>query len=121
MVHKNVTIIVGYGRVLKGTGAGVQIRKNIRRIIADYPDWELTYVQTDYCQTENQEPTWRSFLNLCHGISIRYFDVLVVYAVDDLEDAMNTARMLAHYCKEYGVVLHIAYNDLLLSVPRFLN
>ncbi len=64
MVHKYVTIIpasdtdrrdplrgtpgkthvVGYGRVLKGTGAGVQIRKNIRRMIADCPDWELTYV-----------------------------------------------------------------------------
>ncbi len=127
MVHKNVTIIpptnterrdphmgtpgkthvVGYGRVLKGTGAGVQIRKNIRRTIADYPDWELTYVQTDYCGTENQEPTWRTFISLCHSIKNGRFDVLIVYAEDDLDDAMNTARMLAHYCKEYGVVLHM--------------
>ncbi len=48
-------------------------------------------------------------------------NLAVVYAVDDLEDALNTARMLAHYCKEYGVVLHIAYEGLLLSTPRFLN
>ncbi len=72
------THVVGYGRVIKGTGAGLQIRKHIRRIIADYPDWELTYVQTDHCKTESQEPTLRSFISLCHGISIRYFDVLVV-------------------------------------------
>ncbi len=115
------THVVGYGRVLKGTGAGLQIRKHIRRIIKDYPDWELTYVQTDYCETEHQEPTWRTFISLCHSIKNRYFDVLVVYAVDDLDDAMNTARMLAHYCEEHGVVLHIAYDGLLLSVPRFLN
>ncbi|WML33419.1 hypothetical protein [Clostridium sp. OS1-26] len=34
--------VVGYAHVTKGTRAGVQIRKNIRRIIADQPEWELT-------------------------------------------------------------------------------
>ena len=49
--------VVGYAHVTKGTGAGVQIRKNIRRLIADQPEWELTFVKTDYRQTENQELT----------------------------------------------------------------
>ncbi len=140
MIHKSVTIIpasnvkqpdphmgtpgkthvVGYGRVIKGTGAGLQIRKHISRIIKDYSDWELTYVQTDYCETEHQEPTWRTFIRLCHGIKNGRFDVLIVYAEDDLDDAMSTARMLADYCEEHGVVLHIAYNGLLLSIPRYL-
>lgn len=40
--------VAGYARVIKGTGAGVQIRKNIRNIIADRSEWEFTSVTTDY-------------------------------------------------------------------------
>ena len=45
------THVVGYACVEKGTGAGVQIRKNIRQIIAGKQEWELLYVTTDYYQT----------------------------------------------------------------------
>ncbi|MBU3130410.1 hypothetical protein [Clostridium tagluense] len=62
------THIVGYARVEKGTGAGVQIRKNIRQLIADQPEWELVYVTTDYYKTQNQDLTYRSFCNICKTI-----------------------------------------------------
>ena len=57
--------VAGYARVVKDTGAGVQIRKNIRRIIADFPEWELTFVKTDYRETESQDSTFRSYLSIC--------------------------------------------------------
>ncbi len=60
--------VVGYARVIKGTGAGVQIRKNIRQLIVDQQEWELTFVKTDYRQTENQDLTCQSFLTICKGI-----------------------------------------------------
>lgn len=46
------THVVGYAQVIKGTGAGLQIRKNIRRLIKNRPDWELAFVTTDYLETE---------------------------------------------------------------------
>jgi hypothetical protein len=45
--------VVGYARVIKGAGAGVQIRKNIRQLIGNQPECKLTFVKTDYRQTEN--------------------------------------------------------------------
>lgn len=53
--------VFGYAKVKKGTGAGVQIRKNIRRLIAEHVDWELIGVSTDYCETENQNEAWKNF------------------------------------------------------------
>lgn len=47
------THVVGYGRVEKGTGAGVQIRKNIRQLIADQPEWELVYIKDNFYTMEN--------------------------------------------------------------------
>lgn len=44
--------VVVFSRVIKGTGAGIQIHKNIRRLISCYPDWELDYVTTDYLESE---------------------------------------------------------------------
>lgn len=58
------THVVVYARVEKGTGVGVQIRKNIRQLIADKPEWELVYVTTDHSQTENQELSWSNFFNM---------------------------------------------------------
>jgi hypothetical protein len=126
--------VVGYAQVIKGTGAGLQIRKNIRRIIADRPDWELNYVSTDYCQTETivkteatettemTETTWRTFLGLLHKIKIRCFDVLIIHSandfknsINDLKTAVNLATWILGYCKKYGVQLFIAHNDVLLS------
>ena len=71
--------VVGYARVLKGTGTGVQIRKNINQLIADKSDWELTFVKTDYRQTENQDLTCQSFLTICKGIRCGYIDVLIIH------------------------------------------
>ena len=113
-------MFVGYAHVIKGTGAGVQIRKNIRRLIADQPEWELTFVTTDYRQTENQELTWRSFFNICHGIISRYLDILVIHSANDLEEAFTTAELLLPLCKDYGVVVYVAHNDLLLSEFDFI-
>jgi len=49
--------VLGYAWGMKGAGRGVQIRKNIRRLIKDYTDWELIEVCTDYCKTESHEMT----------------------------------------------------------------
>ncbi|MCT8978047.1 hypothetical protein N4T77_15750 [Clostridium sp. CX1] len=56
--------VVGYSRVVKGSGAGLQIRKNIRQLIKDKPYWELDYVTTDHKKTWSQESTWSRFLNI---------------------------------------------------------
>lgn len=112
--------VVGYAHVIKGTGAGVQIRKNIRRLIADQPEWELTFVTTDYRQTENQDLTWRSFFNICNGIRFRYLDILIIHSTNDMEEALSITELLLPLCKDYGVVLYIAHNDLLLSESDFM-
>ncbi len=44
--------VVVYSRVIKCIGAGVQICKNIRRLISCYPEWELDYVTTDYIKSK---------------------------------------------------------------------
>lgn len=112
--------VVGYARVIKGTGAGVQIRKNIRQLIADQPEWELTFVKTDYRQTENQNLTWQSFLTICKGIRYGYIDVLIIHSANDLEEAMSIAEWLLPFCKSYGVSAYIAHNDLLLPECDFM-
>ena len=66
------THVIGYACVEKGTGAGVQIRKNIRQLIVEQPEWKLVYVTTDYSQIENQDLTWSSFFNICKGIRCGY-------------------------------------------------
>lgn len=111
--------VVGYAHVIKGTGAGVQIRKNIRRLIAEQPEWELTFVRTDYRQTENQELTWRSFFNICNGIRFRYLDILIIHSANDLEEAFSIAELLLPLCKDYGVVVYVSHNDLLISESDF--
>ena len=112
--------VVGYAHVIKGTGAGVQIRKKIRRLIANQPEWELTFVTTDYRQTENQDLTWRSFFNICNGIEFRYLDILIIHSANDLEEAFSITELLLPLCKDYGVVVYIAHNDLLLSESDFI-
>jgi hypothetical protein len=112
--------VVGYAHVIKGTGAGVKIRKNIRRIIADQAGWELTFVRTDYRQTDNQELTWRSFFNICQGIRFRYLDILIIHSANDLEEALSVAELLLPLCKEYGVVVYVAHNDSFLSESDFM-
>lgn len=107
--------VVGYACVIKGTGAGVQIRKNIRRLIADKPEWELTFVTTDYRQTENQDLTCKRFFAICKGIRCRYIDVLIIHSDNDMEEALNIAEWLFPFCKSYGVSAYIAHNDLLLA------
>lgn len=69
--------IVVYACVIKGTGAGVQIRKNIRKLISDQPQWELLYVTTDYRQTESQDSTYNSFFRICRAIRSGNIDVLI--------------------------------------------
>ncbi|KZL89077.1 hypothetical protein CLMAG_55630 [Clostridium magnum DSM 2767] len=86
--------VVGYAHVTKGTGAGVQIRKNIRRLIADQPEWELTFVKIDYRETENQELTWRSFFSICNGIRFRYLDILIIHSANDLEEVFYIVEFL---------------------------
>jgi len=112
--------VVGYAHVIKGTGAGVQIRKNIRRLIKNKPEWELTFVTTDYRETENQDLTWRSFFSICKGIRCRYLDVLIIHSAGDLEEAISIAEWLFPHCKDYGVAAYIAHNDLLLPESDFI-
>lgn len=107
--------VVGYAQVKKGTGAGVQIRKNIRRLIKDRPDWELTFVNTDYLEPES----WKTFLCLCRGIRDKYIDVLIIHSVGDLKSAINLTYWLLQHCKMFGVKLYIAHNDALLSEEDF--
>jgi len=111
--------VVGYARVIKGIGAGVQIRKNIRRLIADRQDWELTFVTTDHCKTKDQKSTWRSFLSICHGIECRYIDILIIHSANDLESAVAIARDLLPLCKSNGVAEYVAHNDRLLTESEF--
>lgn len=112
--------VVGYARVIKGIGAGVQIRKNIRQLIADQPGWELTFVTTDYSQTENQDLRWRNFFSICKGIRCGYIHVLIIHSANDMEEALSIAEWLLPFCKSYGVVTYIAHNDLLLSECDFI-
>lgn len=112
--------VVGYARVIKGIGAGVQIRKNIRRLIKDKPEWELTFVTTDYRETENQNLKWRRFLSICGCIRCRYLDVLIIHSAGDLKEAISIAEWLFPHCKDYSVAAYIAHNDLLLPESDFI-
>ena len=98
--------VLGYSRVIKGTGAGVQIRKNIRRLIADHTDWELIQISTDYCETENQEETCKNFLRILTMVKLGYIDVFIIYAGNDIESILPAAS---------AMYLYIAYNGQLLS------
>jgi hypothetical protein len=114
------THVIGYARVEKGTGAGVQIRKNIRQLIADQPEWELVYVTTDYSQTENQDLTWSNFLNICKGIRCGYIDVLIIYSANNWEEDYSIAEWLFQLCGEYGIEGYIARDNSLVSVCDFM-
>ena len=107
--------VVGYAQVLKGTGAGVQIRKNIKCIIADRLNWELTFVTTDYCRTELQEPTLQSFFRLWRGIRLGLIDILIIHSVSDLENAINVSNSFLEHCNNFGAKLYIVHNDVLIS------
>ncbi|MBU3130626.1 hypothetical protein [Clostridium tagluense] len=113
------THVVGYARVEKGTGAGVQIRKNIRQLIADQPEWELVYVTTDYYQTQNQDLTYRSFFNICKTIRSGCVDVLIIYSANNWEEDYAIAEWLFQLCREYGIKGYIARNNSLFSVCDF--
>jgi len=114
------THVVGYARVEKGTGAGVQIRKNIRQLIADQPEWELVYVTTDYYQTQNQDLTYRSFFNLCKTIRSGGVDVLIIYSANNWEEDYSIAEWLFQLCGECGIEGYIARNNSLFSVCNFM-
>ena len=113
------THVVGYALVKKGTGAGVQIRKNIRRIIADRPEWELTFVTTDYLETEDQKSTCLGFQTVCAGIKHRNFDILMIHSAGDLSQALMMAEILFPFCQKYNVGVCIVHNDRLISEEMF--
>lgn len=108
--------VVGYARVNKGTGAGVQIRKNIRCLIKNRLDWELTFVTTDYLETES----WKSFFCLWRGIREGFIDVLILHSVGDLKSTINLTYWLLQHCKILGVKLYIALDDALLTEEEFM-
>jgi len=114
------THVVGYARVEKGTGAGVQIRKNIRQLIADQPEWELVYVTTDNYKTQNQDLTYRSFFNICKTIRAGGVDVLIIYSANNWEEDYSIAEWLFQLCGECGIEAYIARNNSLLSVYNFM-
>ncbi|MGH4119335.1 hypothetical protein [Clostridium sp.] len=114
------THVVGYSRVEKGTGAGVQIRKNIRQLIADRPEWELLYVMTDYYQTQNQDLTYRSFFNLCKTIRSGSVDVLIFHSANNGEEDYPIAELLFRLCGECRIEAYIARNNSLFSVCDFI-
>ncbi|MBZ9634681.1 hypothetical protein [Clostridium sp. FP1] len=115
-----ITHVVGYARVEKGTGAGVQIRKNIRQLIADQPEWELVYVTTDYYQTKNQDLTYRSFFNICKMIRSGCVDVLIIYSANNWEEDYSIAEWLFQLCVECGIEGYIARNNSLFLVCGFI-
>ena len=114
------THVVGYARVEKGTGAGVQIRKNIRQLITDRPEWELVYVTTDYYQTQNQDLTYRSFFNICKTIRAGCVDVLIINCDNNWEDGYFIAEYLVLLCRECGVEGYIARDNSLVSVCDYM-
>jgi hypothetical protein len=113
------THVVGYALVINGTGAGVQIRKNIRRIIADRSEWELAFVTTDYLETEDQKSTCRGFQTVCAGIKHRHIDILMIHSAGDLSQAFMMAEMLFPFCQKYNVDVFIVHNDGLISEEMF--
>lgn len=113
------TNVVGYALVINGTGAGVQIRKNIRRIIADRSEWELAFVTTDYLETEDQKSTSRGFQTVCTGIKHGNFDILMIHSAGDLSKALMMAEILFPFCQKYNVGVYIVHNDRLISEEMF--
>jgi len=99
---------------MKGTGAGVQIRKNIRKLIADRPEWELTFVTTDHRETEDQESTWHSFRCICHMIRNRELDVLIFNAPDVMEDTLSAIDFLSSICNDNGVEFYAILDGVLV-------
>lgn len=95
------THVVGYARVIKGTGSGVQIRKNIRRLIKDRPDWELIFVSTDYQETESL----KSFFCMWREIREKFIDVLIVHSAGKLQNAINIAGLFLEHCVARQAVL----------------
>lgn len=107
--------VIVYSKVIKGTDAGVQIRKNIRSIIAAHTDWDLIEVSTDYCQTENQEETWKNFLRILTMVRLKYIDAVIIYSGDEIESIFPAANTMFLYCMHFGVDLYISTNDKLLT------
>ena len=98
----------------------MKIRKNIRQLIADQPEWELVYITTDYYQTQNQDLTYRSFFNLCKTIRSGGADVLIIYSANNWEEDYSIAEWLFQLCGECGIEAYIARNNSLLSVYNFM-
>lgn len=93
----------------------MQIRKNLKRIIADYTEWELIEVSTDYCETENQEETCKNFLRILTMIKLGYIDVLFIYLGNDSKRLLTTANTIYLYWKRFEVDLYVSSNGQLLS------
>lgn len=113
--------VVGYAQVIKGTGAGVQIRKNIRKVIADRTDWEIAFVTTDLKRTLYQDSTSKSYLQIIRGIRNKFFDILIIHSADDLGKAYSIAEWLIPLCKECGVEGYILHDDVLISEFDFMQ
>jgi hypothetical protein len=114
------THVIGYARFEKGTGAGVKIRKNIRKLIADQPEWELVYVTTDYYKTQNQDPTYSRFLNICKAIRVGSVDVLIIHCDNNWEDGYFIAECLVQLCRECGVEGYIARDNSMFTVCNYM-
>lgn len=107
--------VIGYSKVVKGTGAGVQIRKKIRRLIANYTNWDFIEVTTDYCKSENQEETYKNISGILSMVKLGLIDVLIIYTGSDMERTLLLANMIYLYCKHFGVSIYIANNEELFS------
>ncbi|WML33420.1 hypothetical protein [Clostridium sp. OS1-26] len=45
-------------------------------------------------------------------------DSLIIHSANDLEEAFYISELLLPICKEYGVVVYVAHNDLLIRMLR---
>lgn len=113
--------VVGYARVMKGTGAGVQIRKNIRKLITDRPGWELIFVTTDHRETEDQELTWRLLRCICYMIRNRELDVLIFSAPDVMKDTLAAIDFQSSICNDNDVKFYAIHDGLLVLGRRLLT
>ncbi len=106
--------VVVYSRVIKCTGAGVQIRKNIRRLISCYPEWELDYVTTDYIKSKKPIATRQNLESIIFCIAGKRFDILIIHSNGNLKEAFSTLNLLNLLCENANVKLFLAHNDVLL-------
>jgi hypothetical protein len=108
-----------YSRVIKYTGAGLQIRKKVNRLIANRPDWEMLGVTTDLCETPFQKPTQKTLMGIICGVIARKMEILIIYSDEVSDETMYLLEILYEICKRRNVSVYIAGNDVLVSAEVF--